>query len=436
VSGERQARRLPGLASLEVEPLSDVAWQRVERRLFAGGAIPADAETPRPAPARPGHRRLAVGLAAVGLAAAALALLLWPRAPDRVAPSRIVTADSPSSVSVGDVALEVAARSALLVDDRDGAVLVVLERGELTCRVAPRAGRGPVVVQVGDARIEVVGTAFAAARVGDSARVVVHEGVVEVVQAGRRVRVAAGQTWSGAGEAGQPRTHEPKPEPRPDASGAGLSAPRAPGSGQPGQADEPVRAADPEPAAAAESAQPGPELDPDGDRDRAPTRQKSRRGDRRRGDQPALPRPAPSRSAPSRPAPSRSAPSRPAPSRSAPSRPAPPRPESSRPAAPPPSSAPSASPSSPSASRGASDQARYESAARLEASDPRAALAIYDSLARGGGPWAANALFAQARLELELGHRDRARRLLRSYLSRHPRGANAEDARQLLDQLR
>jgi hypothetical protein len=81
------------------------------------------------------------------------------------------------------------------------------------------------------------------------------------------------------------------------------------------------------------------------------------------------------------------------------------------------------------------ERALYERAARMEASRPQAALAIYDQLAAGRGPWAANALFAQARLELELGHRERARRLLASYLARHPGGANAEDARQLLDRL-
>ena len=124
-------------------------------------------------------------------------------------PSRIVTADSPSSVSVGDVALDVAARSALLVNgDDEGSVLVVLERGEVDFRVAPRAARPPVVVHAGDARIEVVGTAFTVTRVGDSARVAVHEGAVEVMAHGRRARVAAGQTWS-AGALVHPAAPEP-----------------------------------------------------------------------------------------------------------------------------------------------------------------------------------------------------------------------------------
>ncbi len=137
-------------------------------------------------------------------------------------PSRIVTADAPSSVSVGDVALDVAARSALLVhgDDASG-VLIVLERGEVVFRVAPRGGRPPVVVHAGDARIEVVGTAFTVTRVGDSARVAVHEGVVAVLAHGRRAQVAAGQTWSGDdASAPVPPAREPEPEPHERSSGA------------------------------------------------------------------------------------------------------------------------------------------------------------------------------------------------------------------------
>ncbi|RMH43732.1 MAG: hypothetical protein D6689_04345 [Deltaproteobacteria bacterium] len=78
---------------------------------------------------------------------------------------------------------------------------------------------------------------------------------------------------------------------------------------------------------------------------------------------------------------------------------------------------------------------RYDRAARLEATDPSAAAAIYRDLARGAGPWAANALFAHARLELDRGRPARARELLEAYLRRFPRGANAADARALLERL-
>ena len=79
------------------------------------------------------------------------------------------------------------------------------------------------------------------------------------------------------------------------------------------------------------------------------------------------------------------------------------------------------------------EEGSFNRAARLESKNPRAALAIYRDLARGKGPWAANALYAQARLELELGHSERAKRLLERYLERHPRGLNAPDVRELLE---
>lgn len=78
---------------------------------------------------------------------------------------------------------------------------------------------------------------------------------------------------------------------------------------------------------------------------------------------------------------------------------------------------------------------RYETAARLEASDPEAAIAIYRELSHERGSWAANALYARARLEAERDNLRTASRLLRRYLRRYPRGANAPDARTLLDKL-
>jgi TolA-binding protein len=78
---------------------------------------------------------------------------------------------------------------------------------------------------------------------------------------------------------------------------------------------------------------------------------------------------------------------------------------------------------------------RYKAAERLEASDPAAAIAVYREVAEAGGPWAANALFAQARLELERGNRATAAHLLRRYLKRYPNGANRRDATVLLQRL-
>lgn len=80
-----------------------------------------------------------------------------------------------------------------------------------------------------------------------------------------------------------------------------------------------------------------------------------------------------------------------------------------------------------------SARARFERAARLEPSQPEKALRLYADLVKTRGPWAANALYAQARLESERGNRERARALLQRYLARYPKGVNAPDVRALLE---
>jgi hypothetical protein len=79
---------------------------------------------------------------------------------------------------------------------------------------------------------------------------------------------------------------------------------------------------------------------------------------------------------------------------------------------------------------------RFEQAARLESTKPRAALRIYRSLRRARGPWQADALYAEARFEHELGHDKRAKPLLQQYLKRYPKGEKAADARALLERLK
>jgi len=76
------------------------------------------------------------------------------------------------------------------------------------------------------------------------------------------------------------------------------------------------------------------------------------------------------------------------------------------------------------------EQRRFERAARLEATDPEAALRIYRELDRHGS-WRANALYARGRLELA-GGQARGKKDLQLYLKRFPNGPNAEDVRALL----
>jgi ferric-dicitrate binding protein FerR (iron transport regulator) len=76
------------------------------------------------------------------------------------------------------------------------------------------------------------------------------------------------------------------------------------------------------------------------------------------------------------------------------------------------------------------EQRLFERAARLEATDPQAALRIYRELDRHGA-WSANALYARGRLGLASGQPS-GKRDLELYLKRYPKGPNAEDVRALL----
>jgi hypothetical protein len=79
-----------------------------------------------------------------------------------------------------------------------------------------------------------------------------------------------------------------------------------------------------------------------------------------------------------------------------------------------------------------SDRERlFERAASLESADAPLALALYLSLASGNDDWAANALYAAARLEIDRGLHDAGAQHLREYLARFPRGENVVDVRGL-----
>jgi hypothetical protein len=80
------------------------------------------------------------------------------------------------------------------------------------------------------------------------------------------------------------------------------------------------------------------------------------------------------------------------------------------------------------------ERAKYERYVALEARDPKGALAGYLEISRGSSRWAEVSLYAAARLSADRGE-SRAKTLLDMYLRRFPRGANAADARKLLDRL-
>lgn len=74
----------------------------------------------------------------------------------------------------------------------------------------------------------------------------------------------------------------------------------------------------------------------------------------------------------------------------------------------------------------------YELAESLESAEPARALSIYRRLSNSRGAWAANALYAEARLLKEGGRDTEAKKLLSRYLKLYPRGPNSADARRLL----
>lgn len=327
-------RKEPPIA---IEPLGEERWAAFEERLFDAldrerreGPAP-----PLPAPASLPARRpwraiaLAVVAAAVVLLAVQAGWLLRGRmaaGPADVSPTRMVSGASPSRLALGDNELELGADTAVVAtgDDARGMVVVV-ERGSVTCTVAPRGSRPPFVVQAGEVRVRVVGTRFSVARIGEGARVEVDHGVVEVSAGTDRVTLHDGQSWTA--------------HPLAAASGGPLPSGVA-------IASAPVSTED----------------------------------------VPAAPAPV--------------------------------------------DTSPAASASQ--AARVQSPRERFEAAARLERTDPSRAVALYAQLAAAGGSWGANALFAQARLESERGHRAEARRLAAEYLARFPGGPNASDARVLL----
>jgi FecR protein len=342
----------PNRIHVDVEPLGDQRWSRIERQLFEKlddempqDFAPQSEAAPRVASMWPALRktewqsrstRRRLEWVAVGAIAASVAGLgvwhFWAGVSNE-APTRIVTTSSASHMALGDSALDIGPNSALVVNaNRESGVVVSLERGRVECEVAPRDHRHPFIVQAGDVTVRVVGTHFAVSRDGDNAdgsthaSVDVERGTVDVRGAGAAALLHAGDHWSTA----------PSPA---------------------------------IPASAETSAN-------------------------------AQPAPVPTASV-------------------APS------------AAPIPAATNTVDISTNHAH--ASSQQEYEAAAALEKSDPDRATAGYERVAHGSGPWAANALFAEGRLETERGHKDNGRALLQRYLQRFPNGSNATDAQDLLD---
>lgn len=340
---------------LDIEPLGEDRRQAIKARVFdaldrerTAAAVRAQRATRRRWP-------WALGLAVAAAAAAVLVLVVVSPGDDatRSGPlaTRVTTDDQPSAFRAGDARLTALPRSTVVVsgDDERG-TQVTLERGAVTCEVAPRAGRPPFRVLAGEVEVAVTGTVFTVRREGRAARVEVAEGVVEVRYRGATRRLGAGESWA------------------PDAS-AGESAAASEQDEQAEDAREAAQAPEPEKPARPHR------------RDRRSHRPRTGAAevDDARAETPVeMPVEAPA---------------------------------------------------------GPSAKERYETAARLERTDPERSVELYAELVNEGGAWAATALFAQGRLEYERGRVAQARRLLQRYLRSHGAGPNAVVARKLLEDM-
>jgi hypothetical protein len=393
--------RLP----VEVDPWSDGRWSRVERDLFekldASGGVRAPER-------RSAVRRRVVfgGLAA----AAALALVFYVRPPGFLRSSdrlRVATTDSASEVTVGESSLVVAPKSLVMVSgDDDRGVDVVLDRGAVTCEVAPRKGRPAFVVDAGEVRVRVMGTRFTVARYESAVSVVVDHGAVEVSASGQVTVLHDGERWplADASEGANAGA---------DANvgvgvGVGVGANAGVGANG-GAADGPQgnekqgneKGAHLAVSSSVSSSAPRGGIDArngtQGNEKQSNEKQSNeKQGNGTQGNEKGAHVTVSSSVSSSAPRGGIDA-------------------------------VPPAAPS---------PQETYEAAARLEKTRPDDAAALYRGLVAGNTAWTSSALYALARLEADRGHRDGAQRLLEDYLARYPRGLNADDARALLQRMR
>lgn len=358
-----------------VEPMSDVAWSRLERGLWL--RVDAAEATARAADSAgmagsnrisPAFRRWWPVAAPLVAAAAVVAIVLGTRAtPQDVAvtdgPARVISGSSPSSVSFSDSHVELNADTVVVMNHENGRPVVLLERGTARFTVAPRGQRPEFIVRAGDATVRVVGTRFRVSRSDERIAVDVERGLVDVQFRGSMVAIGENQRWS---------------------------------SDSPGRIT--ALASLPSPAAPLAASEPSiePSIDPSAE----PPINSSP------ADSPATSEPLQAPSATNhhiRPDPKTN-------------------------------TVPDPRLGGTHATSADRDRTEYDRLAALEPKHPDAALAGYLALARGTSRWADPALFAAARLAVDR-HNPRARTLLGIYLERFPNGPNATDAKQLLVRL-
>jgi hypothetical protein len=184
----------PKLGPPPVEPLSDVAWARVERGLWAR----MDA-APEPVRHEPPRRRW-VWVAAPLVAAMAIVFLVTrdrsdEHTPPEIADVRVVApATASTTATFDDAHIELAPASAVVM--RRDRPATLLERGAAWFSVAPRVDRPEFTVLAGDTTVRVLGTRFRVAREGERVTVEVDHGRVEVQHRDRVQILGSKQLWS------------------------------------------------------------------------------------------------------------------------------------------------------------------------------------------------------------------------------------------------
>ncbi|HET9625254.1 MAG TPA: hypothetical protein VFP84_27995, partial [Kofleriaceae bacterium] len=133
-------RQEPPVIPPAIEPLSDTAWARVERGVWS--RLDADA-APAAAAVRGSPWRSWRPVWAPLAAAAVIALVIGVvhDSPERAPlgePSRAVSGASPSTISFGDVHIELDPQTALGMSHETGQPIASLERGAAWFTVAPR----------------------------------------------------------------------------------------------------------------------------------------------------------------------------------------------------------------------------------------------------------------------------------------------------------
>jgi hypothetical protein len=194
---------------LEVEPLDDARWAKIEENVLAEVARTAPeprTSSPDEGASKPSVVRARIAAATFGFVAMAALVLLLLRtfAPtgatangSGAAPLHVASGDSASHAIIGSAELEIGPRTEVVATGDDGrGIVVVLERGSITFEVPPRAGRPPFVVQAGDVGVRVVGTRFRVDRDLDRVTVKVTQGTVEVSHHGEIRPVHEGEQWS------------------------------------------------------------------------------------------------------------------------------------------------------------------------------------------------------------------------------------------------